>query len=242
MPDFTTFTPVTVTNSDNSPTTITFSGPFDQILQNLQTSAPVASATQEESSGSDSQGFKWRSGGLKEQEYTQPRYVAYQQQSQAQTAPPQQQQQTTNAPVSDKAAFAVKWALSKVGRPYVWGAKGQNDTFDCSGLAYAAYKAAGIKVPGSTSAWLSSNKQTVGKYDGQPGDVIITGSRNSPSGRHARIITENLGNGKYACVEAKGKKYGVVTSTYTVGSDLKNIYRAKLGAKLIKKHRYEQFK
>ena len=53
------------------------------------------------------------------------------------------------------------------------------------------------------------------------------------------IITKNLGNGKYECIEAKGKKYGVVTSTYTVGNDLKNIYRAKQGIKLIKKSKYE---
>lgn len=239
MPDFTTFTPVSTTTHDASTKTITFSGPLNQILQNLSTSSPVASASEETSEPST--GFKWRTGGLQEQAYTKPAYTTYQQ---ATPVPDQQQQQasTAKAPVSDKAAFAVKWALGKIGRPYVWGAKGQNDTFDCSGLAYAAYKAAGVNVPGSTAAWLSSNKQTVGKYDGQPGDVIITGSQNSPSGRHARIITENLGNGKYACVEAKGKKYGVVTSTYTVGNDLKNIYRAKYGAKLIKKHRYEQFK
>lgn len=30
--------------------------------------------------------------------------------------------------------------------PYVWGAKGP-DTFDCSGLAYWCYKAAGVTIP-----------------------------------------------------------------------------------------------
>jgi cell wall-associated NlpC family hydrolase len=41
---------------------------------------------------------------------------------------------------------AVQFALSQVGKPYVWGAKGP-DTYDCSGLVQAAYAAAGVSVP-----------------------------------------------------------------------------------------------
>lgn len=224
MPDFINYTAVSSPRGQAASKTISFSGPLGEYLRNLE------SKTQEEKSEvseapSSQASFRWGSGGVQEQPYT----VSTETASQGVVSQPQ--------PSGNQ--NVVSWALSKVGSPYVWGAKGTNNTYDCSGLVYAAYKANGINVPGSTAGWLSSGKQTVGKYDGQPGDVIITGSTNSPSGRHARLITKNLGNGKYECVEAKGKNYGVVTSTYTIDNNLKNIYRAKQGLKLIKKNRHE---
>lgn len=149
---------------------------------------------------------------------------------------PVSRQQTTDASTSSAALGAVNFAQSKIGKKYSWGSTGQNDAYDCSGLIYKAYKEQGVNVPRSTDAWLASNKQTVSSTEGQPGDVIITSSKGSKSGHHARLITKNLGNGKYECVEAKGKKDGVVTSTYSVDNSLLNIYRAKQGMKLIKKH------
>lgn len=44
------------------------------------------------------------------------------------------------------AAKAIAFALSQVGKPYVWGAAGPN-AFDCSGLMLRAYQAAGIDLP-----------------------------------------------------------------------------------------------
>ena len=45
-------------------------------------------------------------------------------------------------------AIAVAYAKRQVlaGKPYVWGAQGPN-SFDCSGLVYAAYKSAGMGYP-----------------------------------------------------------------------------------------------
>lgn len=224
MPGFVSYRTVTTPEVTTSRSSISFSGPLDDFLNSISLdNTPIESATPEETTRNTN--FSWTSGGVKDAPYSKP------QDNTTKQASNQQPKQNRNN--------IVNWALSKVGRPYVWGAKGNNDTYDCSGLIYAAYKANGINVPGSTASWLSSGKQTVGKTEGQPGDVIITGSTNSPSGRHARLITKNLGNGKYECVEAKGKNYGVVTSTYTVGKDLKNIYRAKQGVKLIKKSKYE---
>jgi len=40
---------------------------------------------------------------------------------------------------------AVQYALAQVGKPYVWGTAGP-DTFDCSGLVYAAFCHAGFKI------------------------------------------------------------------------------------------------
>ena len=44
---------------------------------------------------------------------------------------------------------AAKAALSRVGRPYVWGAKGPN-AFDCSGLTQWAWHQAGVELGGDT--------------------------------------------------------------------------------------------
>lgn len=220
MVDFIKYTPIKI---ENTPTRIpiSFENPLDiQLPQPSQESAVV----QEEMPSVQSRGFRWTSGGAKEQPYIQETTSQVVQQP---------QQQNNNSENSTKSR-TLQWALGKIGRPYVWGATGQNDSYDCSGLIYAAYKSNGVNVPRTTLSWLNSGKQTVGSTEGQPGDVIITGRPENNKG-HARLITKNLGNGQYEVVEAKGRKYGVVTSTYTVGKDLRNIYRAQKGLKLIKK-------
>lgn len=142
-------------------------------------------------------------------------------------------QQSSKTQSSSTALGAVAFAQSQVGKKYKWNTTGENGTYDCSGLIYRAYKEQGVDVPRSTEAWLNSKRTKVGSTEGQPGDVIITKSK---SGRHARLITKNLGNGKYECVEAEGTKHGVINSTYSVDNKLLNIYRAQQGMKLIKKH------
>jgi cell wall-associated NlpC family hydrolase len=59
---------------------------------------------------------------------------------------------------------AVKAALSKLGRAYVWGAKGPNN-FDCSGLTQWAWNQAGVKIGGDTYS------QIKGGMPVQPGQV-----------------------------------------------------------------------
>ncbi|HKS43766.1 MAG TPA: NlpC/P60 family protein [Amycolatopsis sp.] len=46
-------------------------------------------------------------------------------------------------PPNQAAAAAIQFALSQLGKPYVWGAEGP-DSYDCSGLMQTSYKAAGI--------------------------------------------------------------------------------------------------
>lgn len=67
---------------------------------------------------------------------------------------------------------AVKWALSKRGTPYVWGATGHGG-FDCSGLMLRAYGAAGIKLPRVTYDQYAAFSKKVSWKNLKPGDLVF---------------------------------------------------------------------
>ncbi|MEU6416531.1 NlpC/P60 family protein [Streptomyces spiralis] len=77
---------------------------------------------------------------------------------------------STAAP-SSRAAAAVAYAYQKLGSPYVWGATGP-DAFDCSGLAQAAYRAAGISLPRTTYTQINAGRR-VSRSDLRPGDLVF---------------------------------------------------------------------
>ena len=52
-------------------------------------------------------------------------------------------------PPNSRAGIAVRAALSRLGRPYVWGAAGPNQ-FDCSGLVKWSYAQAGLHLDRTT--------------------------------------------------------------------------------------------
>ena len=69
------------------------------------------------------------------------------------------------------ARAAVRWALAQLGDPYRWGASGP-DTFDCSGLTSAAYRAAGVAIPRvSRAQWGAGLHVAVANL--LPGDLIF---------------------------------------------------------------------
>jgi cell wall-associated NlpC family hydrolase len=72
---------------------------------------------------------------------------------------------------NSRAAAAVSYAYSKLGSPYVWGATGP-DAFDCSGLAQAAYRSAGISLPRTTYAQIGAG-QRVSRSELLPGDLVF---------------------------------------------------------------------
>ncbi|MGC3994393.1 MAG: NlpC/P60 family protein [Propionicimonas sp.] len=76
------------------------------------------------------------------------------------------------ATANAKALAAIKYAVSKVkNSQYVWGASGPN-SFDCSGLMLASYRAAGISLPHSSQAQ-SHLGRAVSRSELQPGDLIF---------------------------------------------------------------------
>ena len=85
----------------------------------------------------------------------------------------------THLPANSKGAEVVKAALSKLGAPYVWGAKGANK-FDCSGLAYWAIKqvdpALGDKMytnAAGQARYCYGLGRTVARSELQPGDLVF---------------------------------------------------------------------
>ncbi|MEU9386348.1 NlpC/P60 family protein [Streptomyces sp. NPDC048279] len=70
-----------------------------------------------------------------------------------------------------RAAAAVAYAYDKLGSPYVWGATGPN-AFDCSGLAQAAYRSAGVSLPRTTYAQINTGRR-VSRSELQPGDLVF---------------------------------------------------------------------
>jgi cell wall-associated NlpC family hydrolase len=78
------------------------------------------------------------------------------------------------------AATAVKFALAQRGKPYVYGAAGPG-TYDCSGLVYAAYAAAGVHIARTTYQW-QQDGPVVPLSQIQPGDLLFSaGSDGTPS-------------------------------------------------------------
>ena len=69
------------------------------------------------------------------------------------------------------AQVAVDTALAQQGKPYVWGGTGPGG-YDCSGLTWSAYQAAGVEIP-RTSRAQSTAGYYVDRASLQPGDLIF---------------------------------------------------------------------
>ena len=68
-------------------------------------------------------------------------------------------------------AEALRYALSKQGDPYVWGAAGP-DQFDCSGLVMWAYEQVGINLPHYTGNQYNSGEH-ISQNQLEPGDLVF---------------------------------------------------------------------
>jgi cell wall-associated NlpC family hydrolase len=95
-----------------------------------------------------------------------------------------------------RVARAVAFALAQRGKPYRWGAHGPH-AYDCSGLTWAAWRAAGVAIPRTAAGQLAGLPQVGGQL--RPGDLIVYRS-DGPSGRHVAMV---VGQGRM--VEALGR-------------------------------------
>jgi cell wall-associated NlpC family hydrolase len=94
------------------------------------------------------------------------------------------------------AARAATFALGQRGKPYRWGAQGPH-AFDCSGLTWAAWRAAGVPIPRTAAGQLAGLSRVRGRLE--PGDLLIYRS-SGPSRRHVAMV---VGAGRM--VEAPGR-------------------------------------
>ncbi|MFD5077638.1 NlpC/P60 family protein [Streptomyces sp. NPDC058371] len=76
-----------------------------------------------------------------------------------------------DAAYATKANKAIAFARAQVSKPYVWGATGP-DSYDCSGLTLAAWRAAGVTLPRTTWDQVKAGT-TVPVSDIRPGDLVF---------------------------------------------------------------------
>jgi cell wall-associated NlpC family hydrolase len=93
------------------------------------------------------------------------------------------------------AARAVAFALAQRGKPYRWGAAGP-DAYDCSGLAWAAWRHAGVAIPRTAAGQLAALPPASQPL--RPGDLLVYPS-SGPSRRHVAMVVR-----KGRMVEALG--------------------------------------
>jgi cell wall-associated NlpC family hydrolase len=94
---------------------------------------------------------------------------------------------------SGAAAAAIAFALRQVGKPYQWGADGP-DGYDCSGLVYAAYAAAGIRIARTTFGWRQDGPQ-VPLSRIQPGDLLFSAGSDGTAADPGHVVMY-LGGGQ----------------------------------------------
>ena len=86
-------------------------------------------------------------------------------------------------PPNTRAGIAVRAALSRLGRPYVWGATGP-DQFDCSGLTQWSYARAGIHLDRTTYQQIFDGIP-IPRSHVRPGDLVF------PTSGHVQLAIGN---------------------------------------------------
>jgi cell wall-associated NlpC family hydrolase len=109
---------------------------------------------------------------------------------------------------SPRAAQAVAYALAQQGKPYRWAAEGPA-AFDCSGLTWASWRAAGVSIPRTAAGQLAALPRIRGRL--QPGDLLIYPSRGL-SRRHVAMV---VGPGRM--IEALGRGVPVRSTSIRPG-------------------------
>jgi cell wall-associated NlpC family hydrolase len=103
---------------------------------------------------------------------------------------------------SPRAGRAVSFALAQRGKPYRWGQEGPS-AFDCSGLTWAAWRAAGVSIPRTAEGQRAGLPAARGRL--RPGDLVIYRT-DGPSRRHVAMVA-----GPGRMVEARSRATGVVS-------------------------------
>ena len=102
------------------------------------------------------------------------------------------------APSGTGVSALISVASSKIGSPYVWGAKGPN-AFDCSGFVYWCLNQVGVRQ----SYLTSSGWRNVGRYtkitnfnDIQAGDIVVVNGHVGIAAGGGTVIDASSSNGR----------------------------------------------
>lgn len=131
------------------------------------------------------------------------------------TISPEQYQAIVDAISDANGKKVVEYALSKVGYPYSQAYRDSGDYYDCSSLAYYAWKNAGVNImyEGANTAaaegkFCYDNNYLVNYDEMQPGDLIFYSYSNNGRFFNITHVAIYVGDGKV--VEAANERIGVV--------------------------------
>ena len=151
----------------------------------------------------DSKGRTWYKVG--DNQWIMAQYTVPAGSAKAQTIAKKTKKAKKSVQATGDASAVISLASSQLGKPYVWGASG-DDSFDCSGLtSYVFSKAAGVKL-GRTTYDQVKQGTTVSMDNLQPGDLLFWGSASAPY--HVGIY---VGNNQYIHAATPGQ--GVIKQT-----------------------------
>jgi peptidoglycan DL-endopeptidase CwlO len=114
------------------------------------------------------------------------------------------------------AGKVIAYAEAQIGKPYQWGATGP-DSFDCSGLAMMAYRAANIDIPRTSQQQWAFGKQ-IPASQARPGDLVFfagsDGTMSAPG--HVGIVIA----GHDMMIDAPQTGQTVTTQSFAGSADL----------------------
>ena len=103
---------------------------------------------------------------------------------------------------SGTVATAIAFAKAQIGKPYEWGAAGPS-AYDCSGLVYAAYAAAGIHIARTTFQW-QQDGPVIPLSQIQPGDLLFSAGSDGTPANPGHVVMY-LGGGQVIQAPQRGE-------------------------------------
>lgn len=96
------------------------------------------------------------------------------------------------APYGSSGLAALAYAEAQIGTPYQWGAERAGFGFDCSGLAQAAWRAAGVSLPRVAQAQFDQGPAVPEGEALEPGDLVFFGG-GAEDVTHVGIVMDGAG-------------------------------------------------
>jgi len=103
---------------------------------------------------------------------------------------------------SNTVAAAIAFAKAQIGKPYVFDTAGP-DAYDCSGLVYAAYAAAGIHIARTTYQW-QQDGPVIPLSQIQPGDLLFSAGSDGTASDPGHVVMY-LGGGQVIQAKETGE-------------------------------------